>query len=193
MIFPEQRMDLPGVGVLKKMLSWAGQGGARKIVIPKVRGLTSSKLILMLHASPSLEHLDLGDLPSDVTFPSEEKLYKRLKHVSFSFFGYSDRISIDVPGGFPQIFLQDAASSLEHLTIAGEIPQLWCGELPSVPLLPELKTLRMAMTVASPLSFSIVCLPCLESHSEKLWRLFFSTSSSCRYMWRVRGRESKKN
>ncbi|KAG5973360.1 hypothetical protein E4U58_005276 [Claviceps cyperi] len=167
-IFPEQRMDLPGVGVLKKMLSWAGQGGARKIVIPKVRGLTSSKLMLLLHASPSLEHLDLGDLPPDMSFPLEEKLFYRLKHVSFRSVGYSDRTSIDFPGGFSQIFLQNAASSLEHLTIAGEIPQPWYGGLPSVPLLPKLKTLRMAVTVASPLSFSIFYLSVAFPRLEQL-------------------------
>ncbi|KAG6159696.1 hypothetical protein E4U11_004219 [Claviceps purpurea] len=56
--------------------------------------------------------------------------------------GFFDRVPVDLPGGFPQMFLQNAAGTLEHLDITS-IPLDWHNSVPSIPLFPKLKTLRM--------------------------------------------------
>ncbi|CCE33268.1 uncharacterized protein CPUR_07192 [Claviceps purpurea 20.1] len=139
--FPDRAMRDPRPEELEKMLSWAGDGGARKIVIPRRMTLTESMLTLLLEASPSLEHLEILELRDDLFFPSNGKKWKRLRHVSIV--GDAIYTAEDIPGGFPQTFLQYAASSLEHLSFMG-IPKQWYQREPSIPLLPKLKTLRMS-------------------------------------------------
>ncbi|KAG6156217.1 hypothetical protein E4U11_005696 [Claviceps purpurea] len=122
------------------MLLWAGDGGARKIVIPTYVKITQPALTLLLKASPRLEHLDIHMLRGELTLPSHEKIWDRLRNVSIT--GPFRDTPADLPGGFPHTFLQNAASTLEHLTLVS-IPQEWYNSVPSIPLLPKLKTLRM--------------------------------------------------
>ncbi|CCE31692.1 uncharacterized protein CPUR_05546 [Claviceps purpurea 20.1] len=152
MIFDEtcSSKGAPRVGALRKMLSWAGDGGARTISIARELSYHQSKFTLLLKASPHLEHLEIWKLPKKhLSFPSNEKIWSRLKH-----FSMQDRsstfhqIPVDVPGGFPHTFLQNAASSLEHLDFTG-IPEQWFGSVPLIPLLPVLKTLRINHGMAS--------------------------------------------
>ncbi|KAG5951922.1 hypothetical protein E4U58_001018 [Claviceps cyperi] len=69
--------------LLKKMLSWARDGGARKIVIPEYHTLIESEFTLLLNASPSLEHLKIWK-PRGLSLPSNEKTWKQLRHVKIS-------------------------------------------------------------------------------------------------------------
>ncbi|KAG6159130.1 hypothetical protein E4U11_004393 [Claviceps purpurea] len=68
---------------LNKMLSWAGDGGARKIVIPRHMRLTDSMFTLLLEKSPSLEHLEISNPREGLSFPLNEKARNRLKYFSF--------------------------------------------------------------------------------------------------------------
>ncbi|KAG6151750.1 hypothetical protein E4U11_007736 [Claviceps purpurea] len=120
------------------MLLWAGDGGARKIVISRDTEITQPTLTLLLEASPRLEYLKIGSLQGNLTFPSDKKTWDRLRHVSIG--GSFDRTPVDLPGGFPQMFLQNAASTLEHLNLVS-IPKEWYKSVPSIPVLPKLKTL----------------------------------------------------
>jgi len=162
MIFPGRSMKrAPRHDVLKKMLSWAGNGGARKIVIPlpKTFLLTQQKLMLLLKASTSLEHLEIGPQSEGLLFPSNQKIWNRLRHVSIDGTGESSKPAWSTArvhlGGFPLMFLNNAASSLEHLTVLG-IPEQWYMTQ-SIPVLPKLKTLRMSNTSTMRDSFPIVC------------------------------------
>ncbi|KAG6164801.1 hypothetical protein E4U11_000891 [Claviceps purpurea] len=141
----------PGPEALKRMLSWAGDSGARKIVIPEDMNLTQSMLTLLLDESPYLEYLKIEDLPGEISFPTNGKTWNRLKHFSLEGGNYGCFFAglVDDPGGFPRSFLQDAAGSLEHLDFVG-IPAEWfISEMASIPFLPKLKTLRINETETS--------------------------------------------
>ncbi|CCE29505.1 uncharacterized protein CPUR_03198 [Claviceps purpurea 20.1] len=126
---------------IKRLLTWAGTGGARKIEIALGAMLTQAALTLLLKASTRLEHLEIRQLQG-LTLPLRENRWKRLRHVAIeSYTGFHD-IDVDGPGGLPQAFIQNAASSLEHLDLVG-IPPQWYRGLPGLPSLPNLKTLRM--------------------------------------------------
>ncbi|KAG5957602.1 hypothetical protein E4U58_005763 [Claviceps cyperi] len=161
----------PSTEELRKMLSWAGDGGARKIVIPRRMMLTGSKLTLLLEASPSLEYLEFLDLPKDLLFPSNGKAWNQLTYFSLKvcdggrLFGPRG----DGPGRFPHSFLQNAAISLEHLDLVG-IPAQWYYGAPLIPLLPSLKILRISqnkgMMDAVPFPFPLsIAFPNLEQLS----------------------------
>ncbi|CCE29304.1 uncharacterized protein CPUR_02997 [Claviceps purpurea 20.1] len=137
----------PSFEVVENMLSWAGDGGANRIVMGR-REMARETLTLLLNASPNLEHLEYTLQEEDFLLPSNEHRWKRLKYVAIH---ESERAFLfnlpDVPGGFPRTFLQNAASSLEHLALDG-IPIHWhrlhsSGLEPKAPFLPKLKTLRM--------------------------------------------------
>ncbi|CCE33753.1 uncharacterized protein CPUR_07679 [Claviceps purpurea 20.1] len=103
---------------------------------------TSSQFTLLLNASPSLEHLEIWK-PSGLSLPSNEKIWKQLRHVNIS--GCDDLFAQNQghrPGRLLHTFLQNAASSLEHLILA-LIPMQWYNGVPQIPLLPKLKTLKM--------------------------------------------------
>ncbi|CCE31539.1 uncharacterized protein CPUR_05392 [Claviceps purpurea 20.1] len=140
-MYPSEK-SMPRLDLLRKMLLWAGDGGAREIVVPRSFGMTQPALTLLLEASPRLEHLDIyverHYASEGLTLPSNEKICVRLRHVSIK--GFFDRIPVDLPGGFPQMFLQNAASTLEHLNITS-IPMDWYNSVPSIPPFPKLKTL----------------------------------------------------
>lgn len=162
MVFPGRSMKrAPRHDVLKKMLSWAGNGGARKIVIPlpKTFVLTQQKLMLLLQASASLEHLEIGPQSEGLLFPSNQKTWQRLRHVSIDGTGDPSKPAWSTAkiaiGGFPLSFLNNAAESLQHLGVVG-IPDQWY-RTQSIPMLPNLKTLRMSNTLTSRDSFPIVC------------------------------------
>ncbi|CCE31691.1 uncharacterized protein CPUR_05545 [Claviceps purpurea 20.1] len=152
MIFPSKWKSTtrPCADDLKKMLSWAGNGGARKISIARKMLFYQSKFILLLKASPRLEHLEILKRPKErLWFPSNEKIWSRLKHFSMlDRYSKFHQIAVDAPGGFPHTFLQNAANSLEHLDFVA-VPQEWFGSLPLIPLLPVLKTLRINNDMAS--------------------------------------------
>ncbi|KAG6163698.1 hypothetical protein E4U11_001721 [Claviceps purpurea] len=102
-------------------------------------------LTLLLEKSPCLEYLKIGRLPSELLFPTNGKTWNRLKHISLGPgrpYGSLYENPVDGPGGFPCSFLQDAASSLEHLDFR-EIPMEWYDSEPFIPPLPKLKTLRI--------------------------------------------------
>ncbi|CCE29509.1 uncharacterized protein CPUR_03202 [Claviceps purpurea 20.1] len=126
---------------LKNLLSWAGKGGARKIKIAVGINLTQEALTLLLKSSPNLEHLELLEL-GGLTLPSKDKMWNQLRHVAIESYAVRPHIDVDSPGAFPQTFLQLAASSLENLDLVG-IPPQWFHGLPGIPILPNLKTLRM--------------------------------------------------
>ncbi|CCE33168.1 uncharacterized protein CPUR_07092 [Claviceps purpurea 20.1] len=149
---------MPDLDLLRKMLLWAGDGGARKIVIPTYVKITQPALTLLLKASPRLEHLDIHMLRGELTLPSHEKIWDRLRNVSIT--GCFRDTPADLLGGFPHTFLQNAASTLEHLTLLS-IPQAWCNSAPSIPLLPKLKSLRMRDWKDQETLFPIVCAPFL--------------------------------
>ncbi|KAG6155755.1 hypothetical protein E4U11_005973 [Claviceps purpurea] len=98
---------------------------------------------MLLKGSPKLEHLEILDL-TGLSLPSDVKIWNRLRHVSID----SDSESfydteVGLPGAFPQTFLTNAASSLEHLEFTG-VPHQWFNGLAStIPSLPNLKTLRI--------------------------------------------------
>ncbi|GAB0145379.1 hypothetical protein EsHS_00005810 [Epichloe bromicola] len=174
MIFPGRSMKrAPRHDVLKKMLSWAGNGGARKIVIPlpKTFLLTQQKLMLLLKASTGLEHLEIGPQSEGLLFPSNQKIWTKLRHVSIDGTGESSKPAWSTAkvhlGGFPLMFLNNAASSLEHLTVLG-IPEQWYTTQ-SIPVLPKLKTLRMSNTSTSRDSFPIFFLSAAFPRLEQLW------------------------
>ncbi|KAG6159131.1 hypothetical protein E4U11_004394 [Claviceps purpurea] len=106
--------------------------------------LTDSMLALLLEASPSLKHLEFLDLPKDLLFPSNGKTWNRLTYFSLKLCDGEQLFGPrgDGPGRFPHSFLQNAASSLEHLDLMG-IPAQWYDGVPLIPHLPNLKTLRM--------------------------------------------------
>ncbi|CCE29326.1 uncharacterized protein CPUR_03019 [Claviceps purpurea 20.1] len=135
----------PGPEALKRMLSWAGDGGARKIVIPYYIDLTESMLTTLLDESPCLEYLKIEKLSKEILFPANGKTLNKLSYLSLEtgYFGCFDGRLVDNPGGFPCSFLQNAAGSLEHLDFMG-IPEEWYeSEEPFIPFLPKLKTLRI--------------------------------------------------
>ncbi|CCE30440.1 uncharacterized protein CPUR_04288 [Claviceps purpurea 20.1] len=157
----------PSNDELRKMLSWAGDGGARKIVTQRNMALTDSMLTMLLEASPSLEHLEFLDLPVDLCFPLNRKTWNRLRYFSFkkSWLASHDRFAADLVGELPHSFLQNAASSLEHLEVTG-IPAQWYDEVPLIPHLPNLKILRMSGTVRINVPFPMyplsIAFPSLE-------------------------------
>ncbi|CCE29313.1 uncharacterized protein CPUR_03006 [Claviceps purpurea 20.1] len=134
----------PSHADVAKMLSWAGHGGANRIVMGR-RDTARATLTLVLNESPNLEHLEYTQPVEDLLLPSDEQLCKQLRNVSIHGSETAFRNAApDVPGGFPRTFLQNAASSLEHLAFEG-IPLQWQNtELePEIPFLPKLKTLRI--------------------------------------------------
>ncbi|KAG6153455.1 hypothetical protein E4U11_006991 [Claviceps purpurea] len=125
---------------LQKVLSWAGEGGARRIVIEEGGVVTESTVTQLLESSPSLEHLVFHNI-WEQTLPAHQSKWTQLKHISLSSLGDDfNHVEVDREGGFPQTFLQNAASSLEHLNLKG-IPLSWYRG--KAPHLPQLKTLRM--------------------------------------------------
>lgn len=161
MIFPGRSMKrAPRYDALKKMLSWAGKGGARKIVIPLPKAflLNQQKLMLLLRASTNLEHLEIGPQFDILVFPPNDKVWRKLRYVSINGTGDPAKPAWSTPvisvGGFPLQFLNNAAASLEHLVLTG-IPEQWYMT-ESVPLLPNLKTLRMSNISTLRQSFPIV-------------------------------------
>ncbi|CCE33157.1 uncharacterized protein CPUR_07081 [Claviceps purpurea 20.1] len=82
MAFNEYVKQMPRFDLLRKMLLWAGDGGARKIVISRGVAITQPALTLLLKASPGLEHWEIDQLQRNLTFPSNEKIWDRLGHVS---------------------------------------------------------------------------------------------------------------
>ncbi|KAG6151197.1 hypothetical protein E4U11_007973 [Claviceps purpurea] len=144
MIFPDvSTRRAPTVDEIKRILSWAGDGGARKIEIPRDLAFSQPALTLLLKGSPKLEHFEILDL-TDLSLPSDVSIWNRLRYVSID----SDpetfyHTAVDLPGSYPQTFLTNAASSLEHLEFVG-IPEHWFDGWPStIPSLPNLKTLRI--------------------------------------------------
>ncbi|KAG6163699.1 hypothetical protein E4U11_001722 [Claviceps purpurea] len=143
----------PGPEGLKRMLSWAGDGGARKVVIPENMGLTQSMLTSLLEKSPCLEYLKIGHLSSEILFPTSGKTWNRLRYFSLEEhrYGYFYEYRDVEPARLPCSFLQDVAGSLEHLDFVG-IPVEWYdyeSEQTSIPFLPKLKTLRINETETS--------------------------------------------
>ncbi|CCE33167.1 uncharacterized protein CPUR_07091 [Claviceps purpurea 20.1] len=141
--FKKHETQMPRLDLLRKMLLWAGDGGARKIVIPSGMNITQPALTLLLEASPRLEYLKLDWLRGNLAFPSNQNTWDRLMH---AFISGSEKTFFhrpaEPPGGFAQMFLQSAASNLEHLTLK-PIPLEWYNSVPSIPLLPKLKNLRL--------------------------------------------------
>ncbi|KAG5961831.1 hypothetical protein E4U58_004100 [Claviceps cyperi] len=134
---------MPRPDQMKKILSWAGDGGARKIVVENGVGFPEPLMMQLLEASPSLEDLMLFDQSSGLSLPWHRKLWNRLRNVTIS--SESDSFwdsKVDSPGGFPRMFLQNAGSSLEHLDLLG-IPSQWYRGTLSIPFLPKLKTMQL--------------------------------------------------
>lgn len=179
MVFPDvSTRRAPSVDEIKRILSWAGDGGARKIEIPRDMAFSQAALILLLKGSPKLEHLEILDL-TDLCLPTDVKIWNRLKYVSID----SDpetfyHSAVDLPGAYPQTFLANAASSLEHLEFTG-IPERWFDGWPSqIPSLPSLKTLRIADDDQKPeevVPFPVVRLSHPKSCCKQLF--FFLPSS----------------
>ncbi|EXV04435.1 tetratricopeptide domain protein [Metarhizium robertsii] len=174
MIFPGRGMKrAPRYDALKKMLSWAGKGGARKIVIPLPKAflLNQQKLTLLLKASPCLEYLEIGPQFDILMFPPKENMWTKLRHVSINGTGDPAKPAWSTPvipiGGFPLAFLNNAAASLEHLVLTG-IPEPWYMTQ-SVPFLPNLKTLRMCNISTLRQSFPIFFLSDAFPRLEQLW------------------------
>lgn len=174
----------PDIEDLKRIILWAGDGGVRKIRIsmgsPIEFTFTQAMLTLLLKASPSLENLEVSCLRL-LSFPSNEKIWKRLRYFSIASCAESYHTAADRPGGFPQKFLENAASSLEHLHLSG-IPQYWYNRVSSLPILPNLKILKIgdytkhmvdpddrwdALPYPDAIPFPIVCFSRPESRSEK--------------------------
>ncbi|CCE29409.1 uncharacterized protein CPUR_03102 [Claviceps purpurea 20.1] len=161
--FPNIGEYWPEVDYVKKILSWAGEGGARKIVTAKWSELPDDVITQMLESSPSLEHLVIHNMPCS-GLPAHKNKWTQLRYVSLS--GICDnfvRNEVDCDGGFPQTFLQNAASSLEHLIFVG-IPSQWYRGM--MPHLPHLKTLQIGGDSGDTQSFPIfhlsVAFPSLE-------------------------------
>ncbi|CCE30444.1 uncharacterized protein CPUR_04292 [Claviceps purpurea 20.1] len=152
----------PSTYGLRKMLSWAGDGGARKLVLPRSMTLTDSMFTLLLESSPSLEHFEFLDVSKDLSFPFNGKTWNRLRYFSFKK-GWPGHA-----GELPHSFFQNVASSLEHLDLVG-IPAQWYDEVPRIPHLPKLKTLHMSGTLGINVSFPMyplsVAFPRLEQLS----------------------------
>ncbi|KAG6159703.1 hypothetical protein E4U11_004226 [Claviceps purpurea] len=157
---------VPRLDLLRKMLLWAGDGGARKIVIPTTLEITRPALTLLLEASPRLEYLDIQMEHGQLTLPSNETIWDRFRNVSIT--GRFYKTPVDLPGGFPHTFLQNAASTLEHLTLVS-IPREWYNSVPKIPRLHKLKSLRMEdwvdMNIPFPIYFLSVAFPRLEQLS----------------------------
>lgn len=163
---------------LKKILSWAGDGGARRLEIERGMKITQSSLTLLLKASTSLEYFALAGL-ENLSFPSNEKIWNQLRYITISGVGeHFPQTAVDRPGGFPQTFIQNAASTLEHLEFIG-IPTQWYIDVPSIPFLPNLKTCRMGDFKNCIITFPIVCLPPTQNNSKTPSSFFFS-STFCR-------------
>lgn len=146
-----------------KMLCWAGDGGVNRIVMGR-RDLACAALTALLKASPNLVHLEYTQPEQDLLLPSDEKLWKRLRYVTIDGSQKAFRNAApDRPGGFPRAFLQNAASSLEHLDFEG-IPHQWHNTAleSSIPLLPKLKTLRMRDSSNDIVPLPMVCFPAPE-------------------------------
>ncbi|KAG6161235.1 hypothetical protein E4U11_003592 [Claviceps purpurea] len=126
---------------MQRMLTWAGKGGVRKIKIATDVRFSNAALTVLMKASPSLEHLEILTLDG-LTLPSKEEIWNQLRHISIITHQRLRYNDADRPGCFPQTFIQNAASSLEHLDFVG-IPQEWYGMRPAIPNLPNLKTLRI--------------------------------------------------
>ncbi|CCE29320.1 uncharacterized protein CPUR_03013 [Claviceps purpurea 20.1] len=108
-----------------------------------------SMLTLLLDKSPCLEYLKIKYLQDEIVFHTNGKTWNRLRYFSFGAgcLGPLLQFRVDEPGGFPCSFLQDAASSLQHLDFVG-IPVEWYDSEPFIPFLPKLKTLRINGTVS---------------------------------------------
>ncbi|CCE29408.1 uncharacterized protein CPUR_03101 [Claviceps purpurea 20.1] len=130
----------PRLDHLQKIFSWAGEGGVKKIVIKDCSEIPEPILTYLLELSPGLEHLEIYYMPCQ-GLPAHKNKWTQLRHVSLSGQALDFMThEVDCDGGFPQTFLQNAASSLEHLDFVG-IPEQWYRGL--VPDLPQLKTLRI--------------------------------------------------
>ncbi|KAG6156417.1 hypothetical protein E4U11_005618 [Claviceps purpurea] len=151
---------------MNKILSLAGDGGARNIEIGIGMRFPQSMLTLMLESSPSLERLEISEL-KDLSLPSKEKIWNQLRHVHIKSFAEVGKTAVDCPGGFPQTFVQNAAGSLEHLDLLG-IPQQWYRGVSSMPLLPNLKTLRMVDH---------------DERDEYFWDAYANDDSEEQYVW----------
>ncbi|KAG6150641.1 hypothetical protein E4U11_008229 [Claviceps purpurea] len=117
------------------------------------REVTESTVTLLLESSPSLEHLVFHNI-WEQTLPAHQNKWTQLKHISLSSQGDDfNHVEVDREGGFPQTFLQNAASSLEHLNFKG-IPLSWYRG--KAPHLPQLKTLRMGGAFEDNGSFPIL-------------------------------------
>ncbi|KAG6168447.1 hypothetical protein E4U11_005646 [Claviceps purpurea] len=106
---------------------------------------TQSMFMLLLSKSPCLEYLKIENLPANISFPTDGRSWNQLRHFSLEGgeYGFLYQRPVEDPGGFPCLFLQDAAGSLEHLDFVG-IPEEWyTTEDPFIPFLPKLKTLRL--------------------------------------------------
>lgn len=151
---------MPSSSQLQEVMSWAGDGGARKIVV-RGRYYPDALVTQLLEASPGLEYLELQLGEESAMMLPSKKIWNQLRNVIISCdwrsFNHSE---VDSPGGLPQMFLQNAASSLEHLDLSG-IPLQWYRETSSLPLLPKLKTLRVRSDRIEEdyIPFPIVCFP----------------------------------
>lgn len=161
MAFPDRNMKrAPRVDVLKKLLTWAGKGGARKIVIRNPKGLllNQAKLLMLLKSSTQLQYLEVGPQSEPLSFPSHAPVWKSLQHVAIDGTGPASKqnwnLSQDTAGGFPLGFLNNASSSLEHLVLTG-VPDNWyMGH--NLPSLPNLKSLRLSVGATNDISLPIV-------------------------------------
>ncbi|KAG6159702.1 hypothetical protein E4U11_004225 [Claviceps purpurea] len=79
-----------------------------------------------------------------------------------------DPTAVDLPGQFPYRFLQNAASSLEHLTYTG-VPEQWYNSEPSIPHLPKLKSLHIGGWNDRETPFSMFPLAIAFPQIEQLW------------------------
>ncbi|KAG6156218.1 hypothetical protein E4U11_005697 [Claviceps purpurea] len=171
MVFPSRgyyRTRSSCLGLLKKMSSWAGEGGFRRIVIPLGLEIIQAELTLLLKASPSLQHLVVSSL-EDFSLSSKEKMWNQLRHVTIDEYDPSlHPTGEDIPGRFPYTFIQNAASSLEHLTFAG-IPLQWYSSEPLMPRLPRLKSLHIGGWWDDQTPFPIFPLSIAFPQIEQLW------------------------
>lgn len=146
-VFPDKqhgkRSPASYLDLLKRILSWAGDGGFRKIVIKLDRNLTQADFTLLLNASPRLEHLTVSSLCHETWLPSKENIWNQLRHVTINgYMDFSDPTVLDLPRQSSYGFLQNAANSLEHLTFT-DVPHQWYYSEPLIPRLPKLKYLRI--------------------------------------------------
>ncbi|KAG6151749.1 hypothetical protein E4U11_007735 [Claviceps purpurea] len=166
--FKHLRKGSSYLDLLKRTSSRAGDGGFRKIVIPDNLELTQEEFTLLLKASPSLELLEVLCV-KDLSFPPEEKIWNQLRHVTLGCCDNTlDPIAVDLPRQFPCRFLQNVASSLEHLTFSG-VPEQWYTSEPVIPHLPKLKYLHLGGWYDGQTPFSMFPLAIAFPRIEQLW------------------------